>query len=385
MRTIFHLDLDAFFVSVERILNPDLNGKPVIVGADPGGRGVVSACSYEARRYGLHSAMPIRTAYKLCPNGIYLKGHYNEYIHYSNGVKDILTKYAPLIQQYSIDEFSMDFTGCEKIYGNLMSFAGFIQKTISEQLSLPCSIGIGSNKMIAKIASDCMKPKGITCVISGLEREFLAPMPVEVIPGVGKVMHEELNSRGFYFIRDILNYPEEYFYYTFGKSGQDLWDKANGRGSDIIHMGNFQQKSISKEHTFGQDELSRDVMKNTLFFLTSKVCQHLRDDNLQASTISIKLRYSDFKTLTRAKTVKPTDDDKVIFETAWQLLDKAFTRRITFRLIGISLSNLTDFAEQESLFEYEDVKRKKMLRAVTKIRDHFGFNSIQVGTAKKSE
>ncbi|MDP4114948.1 MAG: DNA polymerase IV [Bacteroidota bacterium] len=385
MRTIFHLDLDAFFVSVERILDPRLNGKPVIVGADPGGRGVVSACSYEARRYGLHSAMPIRMAYKLCPNGIYLKGHYDEYIRYSNGVKDMLTKYAPLIKQASIDEFSMDFTGCEKIYGHLMSFASFIQKEIKEKLSLPCSIGIGSNKMIAKIASDCLKPRGITFVIHGLEKEFLAPMPVEVIPGVGKVMHSELNNRGFYLIKDILNYPEEYFYHTFGKSGQDLWDKANGRGSDVIHMGDYQQKSISKEHTYGKDELSRDTMKSTLFYLTSKVGQHLRDDNLQASTISIKLRYSDFKTLTRAKTVKPTDDDKIIFNTAWQLLDKAFTRRVTFRLIGISLSNLSDYAEQESLFEDEEAKRAKMLKAITKIRDQFGFHIIQVGTLQKND
>jgi len=385
MRTIFHLDLDAFFVSVERILDPRLNGKPVIVGADPGGRGVVSACSYEARRYGLHSAMPIRMAYKLCPNGIYLKGHYDEYIRYSNGVKDMLTKYAPLIKQSSIDEFSMDFTGCEKIYGHLMSFASFIQKEIKEKLSLPCSIGIGSNKMIAKIASDCLKPRGITFVIHGLEKEFLAPMPVEVIPGVGKVMHSELNNRGFYLIKDILNYPEEYFYHTFGKSGQDLWDKANGRGSDVIHMGDYQQKSISKEHTYGKDELSRDTMKSTLFYLTSKVGQHLRDDNLQASTISIKLRYSDFKTLTRAKTVKPTDDDKIIFNTAWQLLDKAFTRRATFRLIGISLSNLSDYAEQESLFEDEEAKRAKMLKAITKIRDQFGFHIIQVGALQKND
>ena len=188
MRTIFHLDLDAFFVSVERILDPSLKGKPVIVGGDPKyGRGVVTACSYEARVFGLHSAMPIRTAYRLCPHGIYLHGSHNEYSYFSKAVKNILKQYAPVIEKASIDEFYMDFTGCRNVYGSLFAFASFLQKEIWEKLSLPCSIGIGSNKTIAKIGSDCMKPQGITYIMPGMEKDFLAPMPVETIPGVGKV------------------------------------------------------------------------------------------------------------------------------------------------------------------------------------------------------
>lgn len=373
MKTIFHLDLDAFFVSVERILDPKLIGKPVIVGADPTGRGVISACSYEARIFGLHSAMPIRQAYKLCPEGIYIHGHYEEYVHFSHAVKNILAQYAPAIEQASVDEFYMDFTGCEKTYGNLFQLAILIQKEIQLKVNLPCSIGIGSNKNIAKIASDCMKPKGITYVLEGMEKQFLAPKPVEVIPGVGKVTLTELNNRGFFTIADIQNSNEDYFTMAFGKVGVDLWRKANGGGNAIVNTSFYQQKSISKEHTYDKDELNLEVIKETLFKLTSHVCQTLRDDNLLAATISIKLRYSDFQTLTRSKTYKYTDDDKVIFDTAWALVEKAFTRRVAVRLIGISLSNLDNFAEQEVLFEDEQIKRKKMLKAINQLRGKFGF------------
>lgn len=382
MRTIFHLDLDAFFVSVERILNPSLNKKPVIVGGDPGGRGVVAACSYEARKFGLHSAMPIRTAFRLCPDGIYLHGHYDEYVRFSDAVENLLMEYAPVVEQASIDEYYMDFTGCRNIYGSLFSFASFLQKEIWKKLSLPCSIGIGSNKTIAKIASDCMKPFGITYVLPGMEKEFLAPMPVETIPGVGKVMQADLNSRGIYYIRDIAKLPSEYFSAVFGKYGTDLWRKANGGGSEYLSV-EYRQKGISKESTFSRDITSRDTLKDILFRLTGKVCQSLRDKNYQASIIHIKLRYSDFKTITRSKKVEPTDDDRNIFETAWDLLDRAVTRRIAVRLIGIGVTGFSNFSEQEFLFEDNNLKRKKMLRAVNMLRSKYGFDIIALGSAGK--
>jgi DNA polymerase-4 len=377
MRTIFHLDLDAFFVSVERILNPKLKGKPVIVGGDPKyGRGVVAACSYEARQYGLHSAMPIRTAYRLCPHGVYIHGSHNEYSRFSAAVENILSKYAPMVEQASIDEFYLDMTGCQKIYGSMFSFASFIQKEVWTKLSLPCSIGIGSNKTIAKIASDCMKPTGITYVLSGMEREFLAPMPVETIPGVGRVMLKDLNSKGIYKIRDITNLPQEYFSAAYGKYGIDLSRKANGGGTEYLTI-RREQKSISKETTFGEDVTSNESLKKTLFELAGKICQTLRNQGYIASTISIKLRYSDFQTLTRARTIKQTDDDKIIFDTAWNLLSKAHTRRVGVRLIGLGLTNFSEYSEQELLFEDEEIKRKKMFRAVTRIRDKYGYNAIR--------
>jgi DNA polymerase IV len=379
MRTIFHLDLDAFFVSVERILDPKLNGKPVIVGGDPKfGRGVVAACSYEARAFGLHSAMPIRTAYKLCPQGIYIHGHGDEYTRFSKAVKIVLEQYAPLMEQASIDEFYLDMTGTQKMYGSMFGFATRLQKEIWDNISLPISIGIGSNKTIAKIGSDCMKPKGITYIVPGMEKEFLSPMPVETIPGVGKVMKQSLNSRGIYRIGDISKLSSDYFGTAFGKYGIDLWRKAQGEGTEYLTIQRM-RKSISRETTFGNDVTSEDEIKNTLFHLTGKVAQSLRKKGWEASTIDIKLRYTDFQTLTRAKTIKPVDDDKVIFETAWDLMKKARTRRVGVRLIGVGVTNFSPLSEQEFLFEDYEVKRKKMLRAVTRIRDKFGYESLMFG------
>lgn len=381
MRTIFHLDLDAFFVSVERVLNPELNGKPVIVGADPTyGRGVVAACSYEARAYGLHSAMPIKQAYKLCPNGIYLHGHFDEYVRFSKAVKTILSKYAPMIEQASVDEFYLDFSGCEKIYGSLFMFASKLQKEILETLSLPCSIGIAGNKTIAKIASDFCKPLGITYVLQGMEKEFLAPLPVGTMPGIGKETVKSLNAKGFYTLGDIAKCSEDYFNITFGKYGSDMWNKANGKGREFLSLPS-ERKNISHERTFGKDEIDKNKIESVLFKLTGKVCQILRNNNWQTSTVSIKLRYSDFITLTRAKTIQPTDDDEKIFNTALGLFRKAFTRRVAIRLIGIHLSNFTEYSEQEKLFIDKDFLRDKMLRAVTKIRDKFGYESIKVGVS----
>lgn len=375
MRTIFHLDLDAFFVEVERILDPSLKGKPVIVGGDPKiGRGVVAACSYEARKFGLHSGLPIRTAYRLCPNGTYIHGSHGEYSHYSRAVKKILEQYAPLVQQASIDEFYLDMTGCENVYGSLFAFASFLQKEIRQKISLPCSIGIGSNKTIAKIGSDCMKPCGITYILPGMEKEFLAPMPVETIPGVGKVMLKELNSKGIYKIGDITKLPLDYFSAAFGKYGIDLYRKACGEGSEYLIL-EHEQKSISHERTFS-DVTSKEFLKEKLFYLTGKVCQEIRDLGWEASTVSIKLRYSDFQTLTRMKTIKPTDDDEIIFNTAWSMLKNAYTRRVAVRLIGIRLTKFSPYSEQEFLFEDYEIKRKKMLRAITRIRDKYGYDII---------
>jgi DNA polymerase-4 len=380
MRTIFHLDLDAFFVSVERILDPSLKGKPVIVGGNPKfGRGVVAACSYEARTYGLHSAMPIRNAYRLCPHGIYIHGSHGEYSLFSKAVKNILLQYAPVVQRASIDEFYMDFTGCRNVYGSLFTFASFLQKEIWYKLSLPCSIGIGSNKTIAKIGSDCLKPNGITYILPGMEKEFLAPMPVESIPGVGKVTLKDLHSKGIYKIGDITELPQDYFATAYGKYGIDLYRKACGQGSEYLTV-EHEQKSISHERTFA-DVTSKKFLKEKLFKLTGKVCQELRDKNWLTSSVNIKLRYSDFKTLTRSRKIKPTDDDKTIFDAAWNMLIKAYTRRVAVRLIGIGVSKFSNLSEQEELFEWEDIKRRKMLRAITRLRDRYGYEVIRVGSA----
>ena len=378
MRTIFHLDLDAFFVSVERIFDPKLEGKPVIVGGDPHGRGVVAACSYEARKFGLHSAMPIRTAFKLCPHGIYLHGHHDEYANYSRAVKNTLEKFAPLIEQASIDEFYMDFTGCRNIYGPFYDFARFMQNEIYRKLSLPCSIGIGTNKTIAKIASDFNKPKGITLVEPGDEKNFLSALPVERIPGVGKATLDYLQNRGIYTVGEIANLPQDFFAVAFGKFGIDLWKKANGIGQEYLSM-EQEQKSISKETTFSNDVNSKRFVESILFDIAGKVSQTLRDNNFHASTITVKIRYSDFKTITRAQTIKHTNDDKIIFETALNIFRKSYTRRVSLRLIGIRLTGFSLSSYQENLFDRTEAARKKLIEAVNSIRNKYGYASIQMG------
>lgn len=378
MATIFHLDLDAFFVSVERILNPQLVGKPVIVGGDPRGRGVVTTCSYEARKFGLHSAMPIRQAFKLCPDGLYIRGHYEEYSRFSHIVGDILRDMAPQIQQASIDEYYMDFTGFEHIEGGLLGLASKIQKRIKDEIYLPSSIGIAPNKTLAKIASDFRKPLGITYVLPGQEAAFLSNLPLSVIPGVGKMMIQKLNGQGFYKIRDVARVSPDFMMASYGKGGIDLWNTAHGEGSTVLSTGR-EQKSISKETTFSEDILDVKVLENILFNLTGKVCQTLRDQKMVTSTITLKLRYTDFVTITRSKTVEPTDDDEIVFTRVKDMLEKAFTRRVSVRLIGVGLSKFSHSGEQVNLFESETDKRKNLLKAVNAIRGKYGYETISVG------
>ncbi len=301
-----------------------------------------------------------------------------EYGKYSKLVKCILEKYAPLIEQASVDEFYMDFTGTKHLYGSMYLFAAKLQKEILRELKLPCSIGIGSNKTVAKICSDYVKPRGITYIIPGMEKYFLAPLPVETIPGVGKKTLPELHARGIYTIGDVTKLSEDYLIAAFGKQGLSLWKKANGGGSEYLNPPT-KRKSISKDRTYGKDVISKVEIEKTLFKLTSQVCQILRNKNWQAATVSIKLRYSDFETITRSKTIKATDDDKIIFSTAVKLFRANYKRRVSVRLIGIRLSKFNEFSEQEFLFDDEEIKRRKMFRAVTKIRDKYGYASVQFG------
>ncbi len=380
MSLIFHLDLDSFFVSVERILDPTLIGKPVIVGADPHkGRGVVAACSYEARHYGVHSGMPITQAYKLCPQGIYLHGHPAEYERFSNAVRRLLEKFTPQIEQASVDEFYMDFSGMKRIYVSPLELAEKLQREVWQKLFLPASIGIGSNKTIAKIGSVYAKPKGIMYVPQGMEKEFLAPLSVEVIPGVGKVMKKKLNERGFYLVKEVAKVPAEYFAVAFGKTGEELWRKANGQGSEFVTL-NTSRKSISKEHTYQKNTANVNEIKRTLFELTGLLCESLRNEGLQASKIGIKLRYSDFVTITRDRKTLPTDDDRIVFQVAAELFGKAFTRRVGIRLIGIKLTDFVESVEQLTLFDKQKSARQRLLRTVTKLRKKFGYSAIRIGT-----
>lgn len=379
MAIIFHLDLDAFFVSVERILRPELAGKPVIVGADPKGRGVVSACSYEARKFGIHSAMPIKTAYKLCPDGIYLRGDYKNYEKYSKTVRAYLEKFAPEIEQASIDEFYMDFTGCEKIYGDYLNFAGALQSGIYKEFSLPCSIGIAGNKTAAKIAANLNKPGGLVFIVPGEEKKFLENLPVQAIPGVGKKTLKELNYKGFFKIGDIAKAAPEYLFDILGKSGVELWRRANGEGSSKLNEEAI-NKSVSKEISYQSDEFSEEKIIKSIFELTAKACHNLRLKKLLASTISIKLRYENFSTLTRGKTTEPTDDEAAIFKITRDLFYQTYQKERGVRLIGVHLSKLVEPSAQDGLFDGENKKRKKYIDAVNELRNKYGYEKIKIGS-----
>jgi DNA polymerase-4 len=328
--------------------------------------------------------MPIRQAYKLCPDGIYVRGHYEEYVRFSHIVGDILREIAPVIQQASIDEYYMDFTGLENAEGGLLNLASMIQNRIRNEIFLPCSIGIASNKTLAKIASDFKKPLGITYVLHGEEEAFLSNLPLSVIPGVGKMMIQKLNGQGFYKIRDVARISPDFLMASYGKAGIDLWHKSHGEGSTVLSTGR-EQKSISKETTFPEDILDIKELENVLFTLTGKVSQTLRDQEMAAATITLKLRYTDFTTITRSKTVEPTDDDEVIYDCVRTMLEKAFTRRVAIRLIGVGLSKFSRSGEQTNLFENVVDKRKNLLKAVNAIRGKYGFSKISVGAVELPE
>ncbi|MFA6979283.1 MAG: DNA polymerase IV [Ignavibacteriaceae bacterium] len=380
MPTIFHLDLDAFFVSVERILDPSLKGKPVIVGGDPHGRGVVAACSYEARAFGLRSGMPIRDAFRLCPKGIYLHGHGKEYSRYSKAVKNILERYAPVMEQASIDEFYMDFSGCQKIYGNPYYFASLLQAEIKRELSLPCSIGIAANKYVAKISSDYAKPEGITYVVAGQEQEFLAPLPIETMPGIGKVTTKQLNARGFRIIKDITNASSDYFTTHLGKYGLAIYEHAHGKGTEFLTV-QHERKSIGREETFQKDISDTHEIEKILFHLVEDVANSLRKKGWMTKTITLKLRYSDFITITRAQSLKePSNSDKIIFNTITELFRNAYKRRVAIRLIGVQLTNFYSSFEQENLFDGKEEKEKRMLNSIDELRAKYGLKIIQYGS-----
>ena len=376
---IAHLDLDCFFVSVERIKNPDLIGKPVIVGGSAAGRGVVAAASYEARKFGIHSAMPTARAQRLCPNLIVVHGSHGEYGRISKKLFERMCELAPIVERASIDEMNMDFTGCENLYHNdLPGFMKTIQKLVLDEFKLPCTIGLASNKTIAKIAVNQVKPSGIVFVPHGTEAEYLAPLDIGVIPGVGKKTEEYLREKGFHKVSDVQQRTEKEILDILGKHGLWIYHVAFGLGSDVIGD-EWDAKSFSREETFAKDIADRKELEKIIFELTEDVCQQLREHGWKTRTVTLKLRYSDFKTITHAESIEPTNDDTIVAQTARSLLHSAYTRNLPIRLIGVRLTNFNDEEQMElSLFPSEK-KKQNILKVVDGIRKKFGDKIIHVG------
>lgn len=376
---IAHIDLDCFFVSVERILDPSLNGKPVAVGG-VGRRGVVSSASYEARAFGVRSAMPMGQAVDLCPQLTVVRDSHSEYGKYSKKLYRFLCDYAPIVQQASIDEMYMDFTGCEKLYNNdLPGLMRTLQALVKREFGLPCTIALSSNKVISKIATGCVKPEGCITIEHGLEKEFLAPLDISVIPGVGKKTELELRKYDINLIRDIQKLSPQTLADILGEHGGYFHRTAMGVGSDTLDV-EWKRKSISSEHTFGKDTADTEQLLRYLYDLTEGVCYNTRRYGWKGKTVKLKLRYSDFTTITRNITLKePTNDDRVVFDAVKGIFLKAYGRRNTVRLLGVGLTQFSE-AKEESLSLFpEDEKRTQMLSAVDKLKKKFGDDAIHTG------
>jgi DNA polymerase IV len=376
---IAHLDLDCFFVSVERIKDPSLNGKPVVVGGSPSGRGVVASASYEARKFGVHSAMPAGQALRLCPGLIIVHGHYADYTDYSDRLYERMREIAPVVERVSIDEMNMDFTGCEGLYNNdLPGFMKTLQTMVLKEFSLPCTIGLASNKTIAKIAATSVKPAGVRFVPHGEEAQFLAPLPVDALPGIGVKTAPRIREKGFNLVSDLQALSRRQMIDIFGSHGEWLFDVAHGGGSDTIHP-DHTRKSIGREETFLHDIEDRNQLERLLHELVEDVCASLRTKHWKTRTITLKLRYADFKTITRATTIDPTQDDAVVFESVRQMLHKAYTRKLPLRLLGVSLRNFFTADQTELSLFPQTQSRDKMLDAINEIRKKFGNDVIHVG------
>lgn len=379
VRQILHVDMDAFFVSVEELENPSLKGKAVIVGADPEGRGVVAAASYEARKFGVHSAMPIRTAKRLCPHAIFLRGRHERYSEYSDKMYRIFCEFTPVVEMVSIDEGYLDLTGCERLHGSAFRAADKLIRTVKERTGLNCSVGVSTSHLVSKIASDQAKPHGLLYVLPGYEANFLAPLPIRRMPGIGKVTEPELRSLGITTIGDLQQMGLEKLKQRFGKFGE--WLHTKSRGEDIeAYAYQEEPKSISHETTFDTDTADVEEIERTLSYLAQLVGRRLRDHEMFARTVGLKLRYATFKTLTRDVTLdEPTHLDSVIFENVLRLFDRAWNRKQKIRLLGVRASNLEKGVFQRGLLEApQREKLDRVLKAADKVRDRFGFDAVKL-------
>jgi DNA polymerase-4 len=388
------LDLDTFFVSVERVLDPSLEGKPVVVGGRPGSRGVVTAASYEVRRFGVKSGMSLVEAGKLAPNAIYLPTRGDTYSDYAESVRDIARRYSPTVVVASIDEMFLDLSGCERLYAregddndDVAIERAVLELTaaVADELGLPSSAGLATSKVISKVASNLAKPRGVMLVPAGVERAVLAPLPVRAFPGIGPVAEGKLHAAGYRTLGDIASAPLAELQKTFGAwaesilrgvRGDSCGDLGRERPAFAEHDPEGETAgSISNERTFREDVSDPGSIESVLCGLCERVCWRARKRGIKARTVTLKLRYSDFHTLTRSRTLSPTNSELELYPVVKQLLTMARTRELPVRLLGIQLSNLGVF-QQLSLFDdYENVDS-----VVDDIRERYGFSMVTLGT-----
>ena len=380
-RNIAHFDLDAFFVSVECLRNPRLKGKPLLVGGS-GDRGVVAACSYEARRFGIHSAMPMRLARRLCPDAIIIRGDMESYSKHSRLVTEIMQDTVPLFEKASIDEFYIDLSGMDKFFGCSL-FARELKQKVLKESGLPVSYALASNKLISKVATNEVKPNGQLEIAFGKEKSFLAPLSIGKLPGIGKELAYKLVRRGVETIRTLSEIPVEMLETMLGKTGLDLWRKANGLDESPI-IPYREQRSISTERTFDTDTINLRFLHAELVRLTESIGFDLRRQDKLTGCLTVKLRYSNFDTVVRQKTIDYTNADHILLQTAQEIFDKLYDRRLLIRLIGIRFTKLIPGNYQIKL--YEDTQEQiRLYQSIDSIKKQFGEQAVfRAAGAKRS-
>jgi DNA polymerase-4 len=374
-RYIAHFDLDSFFVSVEVLKDPSLKGKAVLVGG-ASERGVVAACSYEARKFGIHSAMPMKKARKLCPHAIVVKGSHGDYSKYSRIVTEIIAAKAPLFEKASIDEFYIDLTGMDK-YFDPYKWTIDLRQEIIDKTGLPISFALASNKLVAKIATDEAKPNGYIQVAPGCEKEFLAPLKVNKIPGVGDHSYQTLLSLGIQTIKDVSEYDIKELERVLGKYGVDLWYKSQGQhnaGVTPYH----EAKSISTENTFEENKSDTGFLIKELVRMTEKVAYELRKDEKLTGCIAVKIRYGNFNTFNKQVAIHHTNRDDELIQIAKNLFEKLYKRGTPVRLLGVRLSDLSAQAVQANLFE-DETKKNDLYKAIDDVKNKFGKYALKKG------
>jgi len=371
-RIIMHIDLDSFFVSVERKFDPTLIGKPVIIGGSAE-RGVVASCSYEARKYGIHSAMPSKQAYRLCPHAIFLRGNHHLYSEASREVTEIIQQSVPLYQKTSVDEFYIDYTGMDRFH-NCYQHASEVRQRVIRETGLPISFGMSSGKTVSKMATNQAKPNGQLYIPHGMEKAFLAPLNISKIPGLGESTAAKLYQYGIEKIGDMQRTNLKFLETVFGKAGRFLWDKANGIDHAEI-IPHSSRKSISTENTFHINISDPGTIETTLVSMTEELASKLRKENMVASCMAIKLRYANFETHTLQEKIALTAAEHILIPGIKNLLKKAWNTHRPIRLIGVRLSNLCPGSYQINLFE-DNEERIKLYQALDKINFKFGEKTV---------
>ena len=371
-RSIVHMDLDTFFVSCERLLDSRLNGKPVLIGGTSD-RGVVASCSYEARKFGIHSAMPMRMAKQLCPEAIVLRGNSGVYTKFSQNVTEVIKESVPLYEKTSVDEFYIDLTGMDKFFG-CHKLASELRQRIIKETGLPISFGLSLNKTVSKIATGEAKPNNEIRILSGTEKTFLAPLSVKKIPMVGNVTYKALCDLGVKRIKTVQDMPMELMHKVLGKNGLSIWKKANGiDNSPVVQY--HERKSISTERTFNRDTTDVSKLKGIIIAMAENLAYQLRRGNKLTACITFKIRYSDFQTYTQQQRIPYSSMDHNIIPVVLDLYKKLYNRRLLVRLVGVKFSHLVEGGHQVNLFE-DDEKYLNLSVAIDKMRERYGDRAV---------